>query len=313
MTINNNFYLSIKDGFGNKIYRIIIGLYIKQINNKTFNSMIKKSKHDDDNYTYHILNIFPNLKKEITLFDNYEILDKYFPLDERINIDCSYNFDFYFQKSNKPIFLQKVSKCFKYIFEIYPKLDLKYKKILEINEAIISKNIVEMSKNEFVLVHIRYGDKLDISHKAYYRNKKENIFKFITYKPEYYIKMIKKFQKKNKKILIISDDNTIVKKFILNKINYDNIHLLDISFLDSFYLLTKAKYIILSISTFSFLGMLINLNLKKAYYLKRPNELNKFIIPEEIHFNTNKLKIYENKKYILNYDQKLMYNMIKSR
>lgn len=59
--------------------------------------------------------------------------------------------------------------------------------------------------------------------------------------------------------------------------------------------------------------MLINLNFKKAFYLKRPKELNKFIIPEEMHFNTNKLKIYDNKKYILNYDKKLMLNMIESR
>ena len=312
MITDNNFYLDIKDGFGNKIYRIIIGLYLKQINNKIFNAVIKKSKHEDNNI-YHILNIFPNLKKEITLFDNYEILDKHFPRDKRININCSFNFNFYLQKSNKPIFLHKISKCFKYIFEIYPKLDLKYKKIFEINKALITKNIVEISKNDYVLVHIRYGDKLDISHKAYYKNDKSSIFKFIIYKPEYYIKMIKKFQNNNKKIFIISDDNIIVKKYILSKINYDNVHLLDTSILDSFYLLTKAKYIILSISTFSFLGMLINLNLKKAFYLKRPKELNKFIIPEEMHFKTNKIKIYENKKYILNYDKKLMSNMIKSR
>ena len=312
MTSNNNFYLDIKDGFGNKIYRIIIGLYLKQINNKIFNSVIKKSKHEG-NDIYDILNIFPNLKKEIILFDNYEILDKHFPLDKRVNIDCSFNFNFYLQKSNKAIFLHKTSKCFKYVFEIYPKLDLKYKKIFEINEALISKNIIDLSKNEYVLVHIRYGDKLNISHKSYYKNDKDNIFKHLIYKPEYYIKMIKKFKKNNKKIFIISDDNIIVKKFILSKINYNNVHLLDISFLDSFYLLTKAKYIILSISTFSFLGMLINLNLKKAFYLKRPKELNNNMTPEEMHFNSNKIKIYENKKYILNYDKKLMFNMIKSR
>ena len=164
-----------------------------------------------------------------------------------------------------------------------------------------------------MLVHIRYGDKLNISHKSYYKNDQDNIFKHLIYKPEYYIKMIKKLKKYNKKIFIISDDNIIVKKFILSKINYNNVHLLDISFLDSFYLLTKAKYIILSISTFSFLGMLINLNLKKAFYLKRQKELNNNMTPEEMHFNSNKIKIYENKKYILNYDKKLMFNMIKSR
>ena len=36
-----------------------------------------------------------------------------------------------------------------------------------------------MSKNDFVLVHIRYGDKLDISHKAYYKNNKDNIFRAV--------------------------------------------------------------------------------------------------------------------------------------
>ena len=42
----------------------------------------------------------------------------------------------------------------------------------------------------------------------------------------------------------------------MNKVKNLNVELLDLPFFESFYLLTKARYIVLSISTFSFLGQI---------------------------------------------------------
>jgi hypothetical protein len=309
MSINNNFFLTIRDGFGNKIYRIIIGLYLQQINNKKFNSIVRISKHENKN-DFDIFTIFPKLKQHIILFETYEDIDKEIPINNRIDISCTDDFNFNINTYDKVPFITRGSKCFKYVFDIFHKLEYKYKKTFIINQNLISKYITEFTKSKYVLIHIRYGDKLNISYKP---GKYTNRFTYLMYTPNYYIKMIKYFQNKNKKILIISDDNTIVKKFILNKVNNNNVTLIDSNFLDSFYLLTKATYIVLSVSTFSFLGTLINLNLKKAYYLKRPTEIYKFITPEEAQLNDKRIKIYENKKYILNYYKDLMKTMINSR
>ena len=136
------------------------------------------------------------------------------------------------------------------------------------------------------------------------------------YTPDYYINMIISLLKKknNKKIYILTDDIKIVTNFIMKKIKSNNVILLDIPFFESFYILSKARYIVLSISSFSILATLINKKLKTAYYLERPSDISKYAIGEEnIIKNNDKIKIIDNKKYILNYNFKLMLKMIKSK
>ena len=307
---DKQFFLLINAGFGNKIYRVIIGLYIKQKNNATFNSYIMKSDHESDD-DMKLTDIFPKLNDYINLFNNWKSVDTKFPIIDRENIICD-NFPNFKLETNKITFVNKTISCFKFVFDIYHKLDIKYKEALQIDNILIDKKIDKLTNSNYIIIHIRYGDKLDISYNRH-NNKRDDKYGYLIYTPEYYIKMIKYLQKKNMKIYIISDDNILVNKYIMNKVKNLNVELLDLPFFESFYLLTKASYIVLSISTFSFLGMLINLKLKKAYYLERPTEINDYIMPEEKTLNDKRIIKFTNKKYILNYNGKLMGEMKKAR
>jgi hypothetical protein len=64
-------------------------------------------------------------------------------------------------------------------------------------------------------------------------------------------------------------------------------------------------------STFSFMATLLNKRLKKVYIVVRPDypKLSNKRPEEDIIQHTNWIK-FNNKKYILNYDKKLMKTMI---
>ena len=307
----NIFFLKISEGFGNKILNLIIGLYIKYINNAEFNTIIIKSKHET-NIDKNIIDIFPKIKEFVNIHNNWDKVEKHFQGKERNEINCNTikkisDLKFSFEKV---IFIKKPYNCYFYIYDIFNKLPESYKNIFEINASLIDNKIKVLTLDDYIVVHIRYGDKLKLS------LNKENRFIYLMYTPEYYINMIINLLKKknNKKIYIITDDIKIVTNFIMKKIKSSNVILLDIPFFESFYILSKATYIVLSISSFSILATLINKKLKTAYYLERPLDISKYAIGEEsIIKNNDKVKIIDDKKYILNYNFKLMLKMIKSK
>lgn len=297
----------IDGGFGNKIFDLLVLLYLQYINSGKIYIVIKKSNHELI-HDKSIFEIFNKLKNEFIIVDNLKEINKMekkVDIDKRLIFKCldinSIN-DFHIDEKYQFIFVSKITRCYKYIYDIYNKLP--YKNLFSINENIISKNILEITKQKYMIIHIRYGDKLLGAFKG------DN--KWIIYSPQFYKYIINKFLKKKIKIYIITDDINIVQKFILNdKIN-DNIKILDIPWWEAFYCLTKSRYTVLSISTFSFMGTFLNINLKKAYIVLRPNDP-KFIndkIPEEDIIQYTNWKKYNDNKYILNYDKKLMKSML---
>lgn len=199
--------------------------------------------------------------------------------------------------------------CYKYLFRIYNELPKDFKECFKINENIIDKNIKKkVNDKDFCAIHIRYGDKLKLS-----IDKEKNIqFKFLIYTPKYYIKMINIFLKKNKKVYILADDPIIIKKYILNDfINNKNVELIDTDWINSFYILYKCTFLVMSLSTFSMFAAFINKNLKKAYIIIRPKDISSQyndLLEEKVIEDTNWIK-FEKKKYILNYDLQLMKEM----
>lgn len=300
--------ITLNGGFGNKIFNLLIGLYCKYINKfDTLNILIFESYHDNINDPS-IFDIFKNVSELCKIIDLNEFLSmkktaQIIYCQDIKNID---EFKIIVQNNVDTIYIKKLFLCYTFMYEVIKYLQYINNSIFTINTNVISKEIVNISKTKYGIVHIRYGDKLNIT-------LQKRQFSFIVYTPYYYRKIISKLLKKNINIYIISDDVDIVNKFIFRKITNDRLKILNISLIDSFYLLTKSQYTVLSISTFSFLGTLINNNIKKAYVVQRPNDIQKYKIPEEnIISKTNWKKIY-NKKYILNYDKNYIKKMLKYR
>ena len=313
----DTFFLKISQGFGNKLCNVLIGLFFKYINNATFYTLILNSEHDKDGDNS-IIEIFPEIKDYMIIFNNWNEVDQKFNKIKSKDIWCKSYFDinnFKFASNSKTIhFIRGGVGCYKHIFDIYNNLPLEYKNLIRINEKLISNKIINITNKDYIAVHIRYGDKLKISLNILnpFNNKLKNQYTYIIYTPEFYIKIIKYFLKKKLKIYILTDDVKIVEYFIMRKINNKNVILLDLPFLESFYILSKSKFNILSTSTFSFLATLINKKLKKAYIVQRPLDIKNYSIPDEFMLKdeNKKIKKLKNKKYILNYNIDLMKQMI---
>lgn len=190
------------------------------------------------------------------------------------------------------------------------------KSLFEINKKVITdENIFNIIKNKYAVIHIRYGDRVKYT-LSYESRKRDNkpYNEFIMYTPLYFAKMIKKFIKKNVKIVILSDSFNVVRHLIINKYfkNHpeitDNLLLYDSKdWINSFYLLCNASYIALSPSTFSFAGAYLN-KLDAECYLLLYHQHADNILPEYKSLS-EKWNVFTNAKYsnyILNYNIKML-------
>jgi hypothetical protein len=300
-------FIQINEGFGNKIFNLLIILYFQYINGGEMNIIINKSKHESV-HDKSIFDIFKLLKNKFTILENMSYIDKIeknIEEKKRFIFDCK-NIkslsDFKINNSYEFIYITKKTICYKFMYDIYNKLP--YNNLFKINEDIITDKVKEITNCEYMLIHIRYGDKLELAFKG------DN--KWIIYTPQFYKSLIKKYKGKIK-IYIITDDIKLVKKYILDNENSEEVKILDLPWWEAFYCLTKSTYTILSISTFSILGTMLNKNIKKAFIITRPNDknlINNNKLPEEEIIGYTNWKKIDNKKYILNYDKKFMRNMI---
>jgi hypothetical protein len=296
-------------GFGNKIFDIMIALYVQHVNGGKIYVHNKKTHHDIIN-DKQIIDIFPNLSSKITIVnDQNEIfnIENKVPEKKRTTINCN-NInsvdDFVVDKKYEYIWITKKVVCYKYMYDICHILKQNYDDLFEINTNVISENTLDVVKNDYMIIHIRYGDKLEMASKG------QN--GWVVYTPGFYKKMIQKYSKKIK-IYIITDDIEIVKHFILNDVKHCDVELLDIPWWDAFYCIVKSKYTILNISTFSMLGSLLNDNLKKGFIVTRstdPKLLRNNKTPEEDIIPNTKWVIINDDKHILNHNRHLMKKML---
>jgi len=301
---------NIQGGFGNKIFDLVILLYIQYLNGGNIYIYINKSKHDSI-HDKSVFDVFNKLRNKFIILNKYREIGK---IEEKVSISkrLIFNYhvksmdDFKINKNYEYIYVADMWKFYEYIYYLYNNLPQEIKNLFLINKNIISDKILKITKEKYMMIHIRYGDKLIFS--------SQNNEKYILYSPRFYKHIIKKFMKKNIKIYIITDDVNIVQKFILDDIKYNNIELLDIPWWDAFYCLTKSKYTILSISSFSIMATMLNNNLKKAYSISKPEDnlfTKAFVIDEDkIVQYANWKQINNKRKYILNYDKKLINLML---
>ena len=343
-------YIKNNTGFGNKIYDLIFAVYLYNLYNNnlvdniyktpykcSINYVIIKSKHENINDPT-IDTIFINAKSKINFINErqYQTINK----NKNNNINKIYNDNPKLQNLNSfPKYEElslynKIDNNFKLVYEMYKTFSQKDKDIfLNMNKNILTdenklNNIVSQN---YSLVHIRYGDKLqylnnyfdnpDINISELIDTKSEKLYNldlFLLYTPDYYIHKINELLKntnENMNIYIITDSVNIVKQFIMSQSNFNNnsrIILLDkMTWWDSFYLFYYASHIILSSSTFCFAGSYFNKNKAKCeLVLYHHDESKPNIAPEEYAISPN-WKIIKEKKYILNYNPKIAYMISK--
>ena len=298
-------------GFGNKIFDLIIAVYLKNYLNYYI--------YFADIFSIHskkldplLVNIFPNLSSEILFISEnesdyirYKIKNTKIP-NKRIIFNDNIKLKDFNQYFTTDRILLKTSFLYSYVFEIWKIFNNKEKLLFNININLINNSIIDISKTKYAAIHIRYGDKLKYA--LEYKNK----FSFPLFTPQYYFDQITLLLKKNYTIVILTDSIKLIKYFLIEKykINNDNLFLLDTNFLDSFYLLMYSSCLIMSHSTFSYSASLLGDFKEKEIILCSSKKY------EQDHFTLDYMVskdwlLIDNKKYFLNYDDILLKKMEK--
>ena len=301
-------------GFGNLLFDCIIGIYLKYNFNYEIYYVNTISAHTKKGDPF-ITEVFTKLNNEFIIITN----------EEGDYINYILNYQFLYIKSNSLKNLQnyftkdkdedkiilKPHTIYNLVFDIYDTFTPKMKQIFTVNEKLIDKQILSYSKTTYATIHIRYGDKLKLGIKG----NNNNFITFPIYTPEYYYEQIKLIKKLKIPIVILTDSYQVVKHFILEKYNLTSdpdIFIPNIQFIDSFYLLLYSSYVVMSHSTFSYGAYLLSKdnfkNKKRVYTFCTTKEFFTIYNPADL-FISKEWTIYENKNYILNFNQEKIKEM----
>jgi hypothetical protein len=238
---------TIKWGFGNKLFMFLYLLNYSIINKAEKLYIVQAPSHHDRRTSEENFDkIFPKFKKlrflEFISWKEYDIIKKGSIPYKEIDINDGNK---WFTDTNL-MQLQNVMNIYSYltINPIYKNIITKYK----------------ININKGIAIHYRLGDKIQI-------NLQKSKPMYVIMKPEYYIYHCQKMLlEKNGPVYVFSDSIDIAKKFL--KDLPDNTIYLDIGYIETFYLLTKIKRLIISDSTLSIAAALLN---KKAKQIVIPN------------------------------------------
>lgn len=301
-------------GFGNKVFDCIVAMYLK-INFGYHIYYVDTQGPHTKSTDNSIAEIFPKITDEFEIInDNQGDYIKYFLNYSYFYKDINSINDFKHYFTIDKIHLGTTA-LYKFVYEMFESFDEKKRKIFVINDKLINKDIISYSNTNYATIHIRYGDKLSLGLKK--SNDHSNRFiNFPIFTPEYYYEQIKILKKKNLQIVILTDSPNVIKNFLLEKYKINNdpdIFLPNLSFLDSFYLMVKSNYNVLSHSTFSYSAYILG----KYNYNNKKDKVYTFCTSEEFKYKyypfdlfiSDDWIIYENSKYILNFNQKLIKEM----
>jgi hypothetical protein len=292
-------------GLGNKIFDSIIGIYLKQTYGYNIIYTLSINLHSPDSANINIL--FDELNKYFQFVSHKkgkELNTEY----KRITIPKNVKLN----EIEKYIIYDNVAldiySLYDLIFEMY---DLISPHIFNFNMKMINNDIQNISKGHYGAIHIRYGDKLRLA----YKNGKMSM-NYPIYHPYFYFKQLTFMKKLNLPILIFTDSPSIVKKFILKKYGFDRdkkIYLMNISPLQSIYLLSRSAYFVMSPSTFSYVAYLFGKSIGKFKKIVIADfvDVHKYDIYDNIIKLKDWLVLYD-KKFILNFDVSLVKHMQKA-
>ncbi len=288
-------------GFGNKVFDLIAAIYLQ--NKYGVEIFFAVSKYDGP----FMGKIFPNSGKKIFYIgmDNYVLMSTSILINE-ITVNTLDDLPETIISNTIFIGLHKFAYT---MYDSLPDLD---KKIFEINPDMLSSSIKSVNSVNYACVHIRYGDRLCYALEDFNQTK-YSPYLLPVYSPQYYIDQINELLETNvDKIFIITDSSDLVQHVVIDKLSKsDRIEIRYPSYetIDHFYLLTKAKYIVMSYSTFSFAAAYFNPH--AVSYLLKQFVLNnkKYVYEEDV--ISPKWIIIDNKEYLLNHNQNLLKELIK--
>jgi hypothetical protein len=257
----------IKQGFGNKIFLLqnVIYFYLelKKVNpefNKLYISILK-SKHEKESTlsaNEEFLNIFPNLTTsniniEFIKFKEFDTLK----LDS-IEIDQNELTKGSFKSLDK--IKENIYFKTEYNFSLVPvnsyyKL---FKKLFKVNEQLSSDLLYDYDYKNDIMVHIRYGDKLNFSKKV--KNK------HIVLRPKYYFDAIYDLidrlkDVENKRVFVFTDDIKEIKTMFMeefSRIKNTEFIISDEPYWNVYHLCTQFENLIVSNSTLTYAGIAFN-------------------------------------------------------
>ena len=308
-------YLKCSNGFGNKVFDLISAVYLKNKYKIDVYYAIGKSEYDvatlnnDKSTDTFFGNIFYQSYKKI----KYIYMNKYNRLKETLPIEEKW-IDSLDDLPNTITTNIRFRGLYRFGYLMYSSFSDDDKKLFEINPKVLNEEIYNKYINKlagnYACVHIRYGDKLCFGLEDF-KSSKYTPYMLPIYTPQYYIDQINELLKKDLgEILIITDSVGIIGKYIMEHIfNNPRVVLFDSHYIDSFYLMTKSKYIILSHSTFSFAAAYFNPT-AICYLLKKYMvDVKKDYIFEDDAISPNWI-IIDNKEYLLNFNQELLKKMV---
>jgi hypothetical protein len=313
-------YIYNNNTFGDKIFNLIYGIYLYNLykGQCKINYVIANSKHTIEDEKYLDI-VFPDSKTkinfikydELTIY-NKNIIKKILSSDNSTH-SKTYNSNTYntlreFPKYEELKDINCFNDCFQLTYKMYETFDKQDIDIFQnINKSLITDEQIYQYENlNYILLDVRYDNKLicNIDNKI---NTQDN--KFIIYSPQYYIDTIYNLNNNNLFYLIITNNKEYVLEYILQtKITQNNYIFIDANSINSFYLYYNAKYIIMTNNTFSMAGAyfnMSNINDSKINYLLYRDKHSNYSLPEEKAIS-DKWIISNEKKYILNYDTKLI-------
>ena len=298
-------YVRCASGFGNKVFDLISAIYLKNKYKVTTYFAVENSIYDKPSDPF-FGNVFNTSYTKI----NYIFMNKYKQLHQRLPIvDIWIN-----SLEDLPQTIKSnvhFRGLYRFAYLMYSSFSDEDKKIFTINPLLLHTEFQQKYQDtKYACVHIRYGDKLCYALEEF-QYTKYTTFMMPIYTPQYYIDQINELLTKPDldHILILTDSVDLVKIYIGPIFsNNPKIVLLDSHCLDSFYLMTKAQYIVLSHSTFSFSAAYIDSS-ATCYLLKKYITNKKDYLFQDDAISPLWI-ILDNKEYVLNFDQTLLKKIV---
>lgn len=297
------------DGFGNKVFDLIRAVYLYNLygGRCVVNYIPYMSKHEVAGDPT-IGEIFLSIGDKINLMshDEYNAL-----VASNIKFDKFFGFKSLSELPEYSALGQytKICRLFDLTFEMYKTFNAEDRKLFTINKSMIQDKhniLMRIPHMQYAAIHIRYGDKLKMCAES-------NQNTFLVNNPQYYIDMIHNLRKMrlNSKmpVYIVTDSNSVVEEFIINKhFKHDpHVELIKSHWLDTFYMISHATIIVMSCSTFCFAATYFNHKKPKCFLSIQPDQQHS---PEERAISPDWNIVYD-EKYILNNDKPLAIEMNK--